>query len=46
MACKIRKLFVSVHKIKAHQYKVQPHVLGNNIADLLANNGCAKYYES
>ena len=46
MACKIRKLCVSVHKIKAHQYKVQTHALGNNIADLLTRNGRAKYYES
>ena len=46
MAWKIRKLGVSVHKIKAHQNKVQTHALGNNIADLLTRNGRAKYYES
>lgn len=46
MAYKIRKLGVSVYKIKAHQHKVQTHALSNNMADLLARNGRAKYYES
>lgn len=46
IAYKIRKLGVSVCKIKAHQHKVQTHALGNNMADLLARNGRAKYYES
>ncbi len=45
LAYKIRQLGISVLKIKAHQHKIQTHSLGNNMADLLARNGRAKFYE-
>lgn len=44
-ACKIRKLGVSVQKIKAHERTFQTHSIGNRMADLMANNGRAKFYE-
>ena len=44
-ACKIRKLGVDVEKIKAHERTFQTHSIGNRMADLMANNGRAKFYE-
>lgn len=44
-AYKIRKLGVNVEKIKAHETKFQTHSMGNRMADLLAMEGRAKYYE-
>jgi len=43
-AYKIRKQGVSLEKIKAHQHVFQIHPMGNRMADLLANEGRAKYY--
>lgn len=44
-ACKIRKLGVKVEKIKAHQHNFQTHSIGNRLADLIAKEGRAKFYE-
>lgn len=44
-AYQIRKRGIKVEKIKAHQKLLQTHSLGNRLADLLANEGRAKFYE-
>lgn len=44
-AYKIRQLNARVEKIKAHQHKYQQHSLGNDMADLMAKTGLAKFYE-
>lgn len=44
-AYKIRKQNVRLEKIKAHQHVLQVHPMGNRMADLLANEGRAKFYE-
>lgn len=44
-AYQIRKCGITVEKIKAHQHKFQTHSMGNRMADLLANEGRAKFYE-
>ena len=44
-AYQIRKSGIKVEKIKAHQDVFQTHSLGNRLADLLANEGRAKFYE-
>lgn len=44
-ACQIRRRKIKVEKIKAHQTKYQTHCIGNRLADLLAQQGRAKYYE-
>lgn len=44
-AYQIRKRGIIPQKIKAHQSKFQTHSIGNRIADLLANEGRAKFYE-
>ena len=36
---------VNIEKVKAHEKKYQKLSLGNNMADLLAKNGRAKFYE-
>lgn len=43
-AKQIRRRGVSAEKIKAHQKTFQVHSIGNRMADLLANEGRAKYY--
>lgn len=35
----------SIEKIKAHQHNYQTHSIGNRLADLLAKEGRAKFYE-
>lgn len=45
LAYKIRRLGCNVQKTKAHEKKYQKESVGNNIADLLAKNGRAKFYE-
>ena len=45
LAYQIRKRGVVVEKIKAHQRVYQTHSIGNRLADLLANEGRAKFYE-
>lgn len=45
IAYKIRKLGLSVDKIKGHRRVYQSHAMGNNIADMLAKAGRAKFYE-
>lgn len=45
IAYKIRKLGLSVDKIKGHRHVYQSHAMGNNIADMLAKAGRAKFYE-
>lgn len=44
-AYQIRKRGIMPKKIKAHQHKFQTHSMGNRMADLLANEGRAKFYE-
>lgn len=44
-AYKIRKLNITPQKIKGHQKNMQTHSLGNQMADLLALKGRAKFYE-
>lgn len=44
-AYQIRRRGIKVEKIKAHQHKLQTHSMGNRMADLLANEGRAKFYE-
>lgn len=44
-AYQIRKRGIKIEKIKAHTHNFQIHSLGNRLADLLANEGRAKYYE-
>ena len=44
-AYQIRKRGLQVEKIKAHQKVYQTHSMGNCMADLLANEGRAKFYE-
>lgn len=44
-AYQIRKRGIMPEKIKAHQNKFQTHSIGNRMADLLANEGRAKFYE-
>lgn len=44
-AYQIRKRGLKVEKIKAHQKIYQTHSMGNRMADLLANEGGAKFYE-
>lgn len=43
-AYKIRKLSIFPEKVKGHQHKFQQHALGNEMADLLAKAGRAKFY--
>lgn len=45
VAYKIRRLGVKAEKIKAHSKTFQTHAIGNNLADLLAKEGRAKFYE-
>lgn len=45
LAYKIRRLGCNIEKVKAHEKKYQKLSLGNNMADLLAKNGRAKFYE-
>jgi ribonuclease HI len=45
LAYKIRRLGCNIQKTKAHEKKFQRNSLGNNLADLLAKNGRAKFYE-
>ena len=45
LAYKIRRLGCNIQKTKAHEKKYQKESVGNNIADLLAKNGRAKFYE-
>lgn len=45
-AYKIRKKGIHPEKIKAHQKVFQLHPMGNRMADLLANEGRAKFYAS
>lgn len=45
LAYKVRKLGCDIQKTKAHERKFQRNSLGNNMADLLAKNGRAKFYE-
>ena len=44
-AYQIKRRDLAVKKIKAHQTVFQTHSMGNRLADLLANEGRAKYYE-
>lgn len=44
LAYKIRRLGCNIQKTKAHDRKYQKEAVGNNIADLLAKNGRAKFY--
>lgn len=44
-ACQIRKRGIQVEKIKGHLNYFQKHQLGNNMADILAKMGRAKFYE-
>lgn len=44
-AYQIRRRKIAVEKIKAHLNRYQTHQLGNNMADLLAKAGRAKFYE-
>lgn len=44
-AYQIRKRGIMPEKIKAHQHNFQTHSMGNRMADLLANEGRAKFYE-
>lgn len=44
-AYQIRKIGIIPEKIKAHTHNFQTHYLGNRLADLLAQEGRAKYYE-
>lgn len=43
-AAQIRRRGVKAIKIKAHEKTFQVHSIGNRLADLLANEGRAKYY--
>jgi ribonuclease HI len=43
-AAQIRRRGVKAIKIKAHEKKFEVHSIGNRLADLLANEGRAKYY--
>lgn len=45
LAYQIRRRGIMPEKIKAHQHKFQTHSMGNRMADLLANEGRAKFYE-
>ena len=45
-AYKLRQRNVKPQKIKAHEHKFQVHSIGNRRADLLAQEGRAKYYFS
>ena len=44
-AYQIRRRGIIPEKIKAHQKTFQTHSIGNRLADLLANEGRAKFYE-
>lgn len=44
-AKQIKQRNLHVEKIKAHQNKMQIHVIGNRMADLLAMAGRGKFYE-
>ena len=44
-AYQIRKRGIIPQKIKAHQHNFQTHSMGNRMADLLASEGRAKFYE-
>lgn len=44
-AYQIRKRGILPEKIKAHQSYYQTHCIGNRLADLLAQEGRAKFYE-
>ena len=44
-AYQIRRRGIMPEKIKAHQKVYQTHSIGNRLADLLANEGRAKFYE-
>lgn len=44
-AAQIKRRKIQVEKIKGHKKVYQTHQLGNNMADLLARAGRAKYYE-
>lgn len=44
-ASQIKRRKIQVEKIKGHKKLFQTHQLGNNLADLLARTGLAKYYE-
>lgn len=44
-AYQIRKRGITPEKIKAHQHYYQTHCIGNRLADLLAQEGRAKFYE-
>ena len=44
-AYQIRRRGITVEKIKAHTHNFQTHSIGNRLADLLANEGRAKFYE-
>ena len=43
-AAQIRRRGVKAIKIKAHEKKFETHSIGNRLADLLAQEGRAKYY--
>ena len=45
MSYKIRKLGIDIDKIKGHRHVYQSHAMGNNLADMLAKAGRAKFYE-
>lgn len=45
VAYKIRRLGLDIGKLKGHRHVYQGHAIGNNIADLLAKAGRAKFYE-
>lgn len=45
VAYKIRKLGLTLGKIKGHRHVYQSHAMGNNLADMLAKAGRAKFYE-
>lgn len=44
-AYQIKQRGIMPQKIKAHQNVYQTHSIGNRLADLLANEGRAKFYE-
>lgn len=46
LAYKIRKLKITVDKVKAHNRAFKRKNIGNNLADLYAKQGRAKFYEN
>jgi len=45
LAYKVRRLGATVCKIKGHEKKFQTHLINNNLSDMAAKQGRAKFYE-